>query len=193
MFNKQILKTYLLHFTLSILSVILFLWSISYYLDTYTKHNEYINTPNLLHLPINEAIKIIQNKKLRYTIIDSLYNPKEKSGIIIAQNPEPNFKVKEYRNIYITITSFQPPSIQMPKLIDLSERQAIRIIQSYDLKLGKIIYEPSYCNGCVIKQLYANKDIPAGEIIKKGSTIDIVVGKKELIPSTPPVDTINTD
>lgn len=177
--KKSILKIYLFHFIAAVLSVFLFLWIISIYLNTFTKHAQYIDTPDILHLPIKDAIKIIENKKLRYTIIDSIYKPELKPGIVIDQNPEPFTKVKENRNIYITITSFQPPRIQMPKLQDLSERQAIMLIKSYDLKLGKIIYQPSYCNGCVIQQLFNNKEIAPGEYIKKGSIIDIVVGQKE--------------
>lgn len=176
--NKEVLKIYFFHFIAAIISVIIFLWVISQYLNTYTKHNQYIQTPNVLKLPLHKAIEIIQSKKLKYKIIDSIYQPEEKPGVVIAQNPAPNTNVKENRSIYITITSFQPPLVQMPKLVDLSERQAIMLIESYGLKLGKIIYEPSYCNGCVIKQLYQNSEIPSGKYIRKGSRISIVVGQK---------------
>ncbi len=188
--NKNILKTYLVHLLLAILSVVLFLFGISAYLDSYTKHGKYINTPNLIGVSLQQANVIIQNKHLRYSIIDSIYVPEKKPGIILSQNPEPNTKVKENRNIYLTITSFQPPTIEMPKLVDLSERQAVTVLKGYDLKLGKIIYELSYCNGCVVAQLYKGKKIQPGEKIKKNSVIDIVVGQKEnkaLIQS----DTIN--
>lgn len=188
--NKDILKKYFVHFLLAVFSLLLFMFGISAYLDNYTRHNEYISTPNVIDLPLKEGIQILQNKKLRYSILDSTYNPDKKPGHIINQNPEPNTKVKENRNVYLSITSFLPPSIEMPKLVDLSERQAIMVLKSYDLKLGKIIYEPSYCNGCVVKQLYKNKEILPGKYIPKNSVIDIVVGKKEtkvLLPN----DTIN--
>jgi len=191
--NFSVLKVYFIHFVLAVISVFLFLWAISYYLDIYTNHNKYIPTPNVIKLPINEASKIITSKKLRYLIIDSIYKPEEKPGIVIAQNPEPFTNVKENRIIYLTITTYLPPSVQMPKLIDLSERQATMILSSYDLKLGKIIYEPSYCNGCVIKQLYKNKPIEPGTYIKKGSVVDIVVGTKGAINLPQINDTINSD
>lgn len=191
--KSQIIKIYLLHFAGAVLSVILFLWFISLYLNTYTKHGEYIETPNVLKLSLKDAIKIIESKKLRYTIIDSIFNPDEKPGIVISQNPEPSFKVKENRTVYLVITSFLPPKIQMPKLVDMSERQAIMTINSYNLKLGKIIYEPSYCNGCVIMQLHKNKEIKPGEKINKGSVIDIVVGIKGNASITSPEDTIKTE
>ncbi len=189
--SKNILKIYLLHFSIAVISVITFLWIINLYLNKFTKHNEYINTPNVTKIELQKGIQIITSRKLRYTIIDSIYHPQEKSGIIVYQNPEPNTKVKENRNIYITITSFQPPSIEMPKLVDLSERQAIMILKSYDLKVGKIIYELSYCNGCVVKQLYKYKEILPGKYIQKGSAIDLIIGQKgNAIPSAHS-DTIN--
>lgn len=190
--NKSILKVYLYHLIAAILSVFLFLWLISYYLEYYTKHNKYIQTPNLLYLPIKKAIALIQSKNLKYHILDSIYQPNQKPGIVISQNPEPNTHVKENRSIYLTITRFLPPLIEMPELIDMSERQAIITLTSYNLKLGKIHYEPSYCNGCVINQLYQNKPIEPGNLIREGSEIDLVVGKKGYPNQTSLLDTIRT-
>lgn len=190
--NNTTLKIYLFHLIAAILSVFLFLWLISYYLELYTKHNKYIQTPNVLHLPIQKAITLIQSKHLRYNIIDSIYQPNQQPGIVITQNPEPNTYVKENRSIYLTITSFLPPEVEMPKLIDMSERQAIITLNSYNLKLGKIHYEPSYCNGCVVNQLYQNKPIEPGKPIRKGSKIDLVVGKKGYSDQTSTPDTIST-
>ncbi|GIV27360.1 MAG: hypothetical protein KatS3mg027_1174 [Bacteroidia bacterium] len=190
--KKSIIKIYLFHFFAAILLLFFFLYGITLYLNSYTNHNQYISTPNVLHLPLSKAQQLILSKKLRYTIIDSIYKPEEEPGIVIAQNPEPNTPVKENRNIYLTITSFQPPSIEMPKLVDLSERQAIMILKSYELKLGKIIYEPSYCNGCVVKQLYNKQEIPPGKYIKKGSKIDLIIGQKNNLNTTTDSSTINT-
>lgn len=190
--NKSILKVYLYHLIAALFSVFLFLWLISYYLEYYTQHNKYIQTPNILHLPIKKAITLIQSKNLKHHILDSIYQPNQKPGIVISQNPEPNTYVKENRSIYLTITRFLPPQIEMPKLIDMSERQAIITLNSYNLKLGKIHYEPSYCNGCVINQLYQNKPIEPGKLIHEGSKIDLVVGKKGYPNQTSLPDTIST-
>ncbi|MCX7729087.1 MAG: PASTA domain-containing protein, partial [Bacteroidia bacterium] len=72
--NKS-LKVYLYHFIAAVFSVFVFLWIIAAYLKTFTKHNEYIATPQLIHLPLKEAVKVIEDKKLRYIIIDSIYHP----------------------------------------------------------------------------------------------------------------------
>ncbi len=67
----------------------------------------------------------------------------------------------------------------MPKLVDRSTRQAISMIESYGLKQGKVTEIGGDCNGCVIKQFYKGKEIKPGDPIKKGSKIDLAVGRRE--------------
>jgi beta-lactam-binding protein with PASTA domain len=67
----------------------------------------------------------------------------------------------------------------MPKLVDRSTRQAVFMIESYGLKVGKITEISGDCKGCVLKQFFNGKEIAAGEVIKKGSKIDLAVGRKD--------------
>ena len=67
----------------------------------------------------------------------------------------------------------------MPKLVDRSTRQAVFMIESYGLKVGKITEIAGDCKGCVLKQYFNGKEIMPGDAIKKGSKIDLSVGKKE--------------
>ncbi|MGE0569116.1 MAG: PASTA domain-containing protein, partial [Bacteroidia bacterium] len=77
------------------------------------------------------------------------------------------------------VTSMVPPNMVMPKLIDRSERQAKLLIDSYGLKLGKVTTKNADCNGCVVEQYVEGKLIEPGQIIRKGSKIDLVIGVKE--------------
>jgi beta-lactam-binding protein with PASTA domain len=72
-----------------------------------------------------------------------------------------------------------PPKISMPKLVDRSERQAKMILSSYGLKIGKITEKSADCNGCVLAQLFDGKEINPGELVKKGSLINLVIGRKD--------------
>ena len=88
---------------------------------------------------VNNLIKnFIKEKNVRYTIIDSIYDPSQKAGIVIKQDPEAKTFVKHNRIIYLYVTSTQAPQISMPKLVDRSERQAVFMIESYGLKIGNI-------------------------------------------------------
>ena len=98
---------------------------------------------------------------------------------MIKQDPEAKSMVKHNRIIYLYVTSTQAPQMAMPKLVDRSTRQAVFMIESYGLKVGKITEIAGDCKGCVLKQYFNGKEIMPGDAIKKGSKIDLSVGKKE--------------
>ncbi len=114
---------------------------------------------------------------------------KEKSGIVIRQEPEPKSQVKHNRTIYLYVTGMVAPQIQMPKLIDRSERQARLIIQTYGLKVGRVTEKQADCNGCILAQTIKGVDVEAGQGVKKGSVIDLVVGIKDNYFTSNPGDT----
>jgi beta-lactam-binding protein with PASTA domain len=66
--------------------------------------------------------------------------------------------------------------IEMPKLVDRSVRQAIAMVESYGLK-ANVKYVANSCKNCVITQSYKGKEIVSGTHIKKGSLIELQVGK----------------
>lgn len=173
--SKQFLK----HLLIALLSLALVLWLLFKLLNIYTHHGEMAEVPDFKGKKISELNNFIQDKQVRYLIIDSIYDPKETAGIVIKQDPEPKSQVKHNRMIYLYVTSTQAPQIAMPKLVDNSTRQALFMIESYGLKKGNITEVAAYCKGCVIKQLYKGKEIKPGDPIKKGSKIDLVIGRKE--------------
>lgn len=170
---------FLKHVALAIISLVLFLWILFKLLAMYTHHGETAEVPDFKGKAIAELDNFIAGKNVNYTIIDSIYNPDEKAGIVFKQDPEPKSLVKHNRTIYLYVTSTQPPQIAMPKLVDRSTRQAVLMIESYGLKQGKITEVAGDCNGCILKQLYKGKEIKPGDPIKKGSKIDLVAGKRE--------------
>ena len=171
-------KVFLKHFLIAIISLIVVLWVLFKLLGVYTHHGETAVVPDFKGKLITELDGFIEGKHVRYTIIDSVYEPKEKSGIVLKQEPEANSEVKHNRIIYLYVTSMQAPQIAMPKLVDRSSRQAVFMIESYGLKQGTITEIDADCKGCVVKQLFKGKEIMVGEAIKKGSKIDLLVGKK---------------
>ncbi len=172
-------KMFLKHLLIAFVSLFVVLWLLFKLLGVYTHHGETAVVPNFKGKLMTELDQFIEGKNVRYIIIDSIYDPKEKSGIVIKQEPEANSEVKHNRIIYLYVTSTQPPQIAMPKLVDRSTRQALFMIESYGLKQGTVTEIAADCKGCVVKQLYNGKEIMAGEPIKKGSKIDLLVGEKE--------------
>lgn len=172
-------KVFLKHAIIAILSLVILLWCLFKFLNTYTNHGETAIVPDFKGKHITELDAFVADKNVSYVIIDSLYSPEEKPGSVIKQDPEPKSEVKHNRIIYLYVTSTQPPQIIMPKLVDRSTRQAIYMIESYGLKLGRVDEITADCKGCVLKQQYKGRDITAGTAIKKGSKIDITIGKTQ--------------
>lgn len=180
------------HLTMAVISLIIVLWALFKLLGVYTHHGETAEVPNFKGKAISELDNFVVGKNVGFVIIDSVYDPKEKSGIVIKQDPEAKSLVKHNRIIYLYVTSTQAPQIAMPKLVDRSTRQAIFMIESYGLKLGKITEISGDCKGCVLKQFFKGKEILPGDAIKKGSKIDLMVGKKENEYISTPLDSANT-
>jgi len=172
--------------------LVVVLWALFKLLGVYTHHGETAEVPDFKGKSMAELDNFVKDKNVGFIIIDSVYSPDEKPGIVIKQDPEAKSMVKHNRIIYLYVTSTQAPQMAMPKLVDRSTRQAVFMIESYGLKLGKVTEIAADCKGCVLKQLYKGKEIAAGEAIQKGSKIDLTVGKMENDYSMP-VDTTNTN
>ncbi len=172
-------KQFFVHFGLALLSVVVVLFAWVKFLSSYTDHGEFVEVPDFSEKSVSELESFVADKDVNYLIIDSIYDASKTAGIVIKQDPLPKSKVKHNRNIYLYVTSMVPPQIDMPKLLDRSERQARLIIVSYGLKIGKITTKSADCNGCVLAQIYKGKEVLPGEKIKKGSVIDLVVGVKD--------------
>ena len=148
-------KTFLIHFTLILLVHFIVFFITILCLKSYTKHGDFTLVPNFTNQNVIDLPNFIIDKEVTYKIIDSIFNPKEKKGIVLRQEPKANSKVKYNRTIYLYITAMVAPQIIMPKLIDRSERQAKFIIQTHGLKVGKIeeklshsVISNRYCLRC---------------------------------------------
>lgn len=170
-------RTFFIHFTIYAVVLGLLLWLILSWLDSYTSHGKSIQVPDFNGVKVADLDKVVSGKNLQYLIIDSVYDAKMAKGAVIRQEPEANAEVKEGRTIYLYVTSSQPPSVQMPKLIDRSLRQAVTMINTYGFKLGTISYVPDQCANCILDQLVKGKKIQPGATVPKGTVISLVVGQ----------------
>jgi len=170
-------KKFWLHGVLASISAIIFLWLFFQIMNLYTNHNQEVVVPDFKGKSITELDKFIEGKEIIYKIIDSLYLPDQQPGVVVNQDPLVNGKVKKNRKIYLYVSSTVPPQIMMPKLIDRSLRQATSMIESYGLKIGRVNFINDPCVNCILKQLIDGAEIQSGTPVKKGSQIDLVVGK----------------
>lgn len=159
--------------------IFLILFGTLKWLSAYTNHGKFVTVPDFRQQSVKQLDEFIKDKNLNYQIIDSIYDPKEKPGIVLRQDPEMNTEIKHNRTVYLYVTSMVAPQITMPKLINRSERQARQTLIRSGLKVGKVSQRTADCNGCVLEQLMNGVSIEPGTGVKKGSVIELVVGVKD--------------
>jgi len=170
-------RVFLKHFSAAVAITVFIFIVILLFLKIFTRHGQALSVPDLTGLSIQEADSILEQRKLRYQIVDSVYYSLAEPGSIIDQSPSPEFKVKENRNIFLTINAFNPEIIFMPNVVGVSQRQAHAIIQTAGLKIGKQTYVPDIAVNNVLQQKFMGNVIEEGDSIIKGSEVDLVLGR----------------
>ncbi len=176
---KSFLKSrvFFVNLLLAIVFFALVTWLTMTTLRVYTHHGEKISIPNLNGYTEYEVESILKEKNLRYKIIDSAYVASALPGSVIDQQPREGYKVKERRTIYLTIAALSPEKIRVPKVVDVSLREAKSHLENAGFIVGEVEYRPSEFMNLVLANLYNGKRLPADTVLERGSVINLVVGK----------------
>jgi hypothetical protein len=170
-------KKIIVHLIASVAGLALVIITLVSWLGSYTNHGETVTVPNIKGMNYADLEKFLEEKSLNVKISDSSNFLLDKGpGVVIEQDPRPNEQVKEGRTIYVSITRTVPPQVKLPNLIDVSQRQAEAILFSYGLRMGNMIYKPDLAKGAVLEMSCKGKVLSAGQLISKGSRIDLVLG-----------------
>ena len=150
------------------------------YLNTKTSHGEKISVPSLYGKNVNTIQGIVAESGLRYEILDSIYAPDKPAGTIISQDPRPSDStdvfVKADRIIRVRVSK-KSRLVEMPSLIDKSQRFAESVLKNRGLKYT-ITYESTReADGAVLGQKFKGRNIEDGTKIPIGSTISLIVGR----------------
>lgn len=179
-FFVKILKSKIfINLVLASVLAVLVLFGVNIYLKSYTKHGQNIFTPSFTGLNLQEAQKLADDKNIKISVIDSVYEGYGEPGTVIDQTPKSNFMIKEGRNIFLIIKAKGQKMVTMPNLHSVSLIQARSEIESNSLKIGKIKYQPSKFNDLVIEQKVNGKIIETGTTLPAGTKIDLIVGEEQ--------------
>ena len=169
-------KTFLLNLVAAILLVVLIIFGLNIYLDSYTNHNDYHRVPNLINKSYKKAKKILEARNMQIEIIDTVdYNPKYKKYAVVEQNPRKNDKVKVGRKIYVKLNNNKYAKISFPEVIGKSRRQALSLIKASGLRVGKVTTRPYFAE-IVLKAFHKKDTLSNGDKIPKNSVIDLIIG-----------------
>jgi len=154
-------------------------------LKSYTRHGQSNPVPDFYSLSQAEAAQLANQHNLKAVVIDSVYSDNVAPGAIVEQQPNAGFGVKENRTILLTINSTQKEKVVLPKLTNISFRQAQVLVENSGLFIGEISHEPSEYNDLVLKVTQESKEVSQGDVVFKGSKIDFVVGRDPENQQTP--------
>ena len=170
----QLLKQLLFLTLIGILATSIFFYI---YLPITTNHGDTLTVPNITGVHVDDLDDYLSLRSLRYEIsVDSGYSSEIPPLTVLKQFPMPNAKVKEFRKIYITLNSTDPPMVKMPDLTNGSLKNALMILNNFDLKFGKTRYVADLAFNAVLIQKMNGEEVIPGTRIPKGSVIDLTIG-----------------
>lgn len=170
-------KLFVIHLLLILFAFVVLTYGALLLLKSYTHHGRYLVVPDLIGLSVQEVEMVVSESKLRYLVNDSVYAPDAIPGTMLVQYPAAGHKVKQRRTVYLTIASITPEKVMMPKVVDVSLREAQSRLENAGLRMGKVEYRPSEFLNLVLGQRLNGQTIPNDTVLIKGTAIDLIVGK----------------
>lgn len=146
------------------------------WLRSYTRHAVTVRVPDLKGLSMEESVAMLASRELEAMVIDSVYIDELPKGSVVDQSPMAGVDVKPDRKIYLVLNTNEPKMLDMPRLIDLSKRQAISVLEIIGLKVKDLQYVPDPCVDCVVDQLYKGEPIAPDARIRRGEAVTLVLG-----------------
>lgn len=170
-------KTFWINLLVAFVITLVLLLATMYILRVYTNHGESFGVPDFEGMDMEQVSEKAAELDLLYEITDSLYLQEAEPGTVIDQMPVAGFSVKKGRTVFLTICASKPEQVPMPKLTDISYRQALNLMLASGLELGNVDFIPSEFPNLVLEQKANGKPIRVGTMINKGSNIDLTVGQ----------------
>lgn len=176
-------KTFWKHLGLIGVAFLIFILLLFKWFNIYSLHGESLTLNDLNELTIEQAIEVLEDKELGYTIVDSAsFNPDFLPLAVIQQNPAPNSKVKKGRTVYLWLNAGSPPMKTIPCLMgNATLEEAFERLPQVGLDIGEISYKPMEElkeGNPILKMLIDEEEIECGDKARFGTKIDLIVGEK---------------
>lgn len=151
-------------------------WLAFTWLDVWTGHGEEVSVPDVRGRFYLTAADELRLGGFEVEIADSVYDSKSRPGYVVDQNPGPRAVVKPGRLIYLTINALSPKTVTLPRLTDISSRQARAILEG--LGLSDIVEVPvvSEFKDLVTGVEFNGRPVSAGARVPVNARITLKVG-----------------
>ncbi|MDA7693511.1 PASTA domain-containing protein [Flavobacteriaceae bacterium] len=173
LFSKSFIKQVLyIGLTTGVLFFVL-----SFGLKIITKHNSYLEVPDLEGISLSALPSIMKEESLRFEVIDSSrFVPSLPPLSVISHLPEAGSEVKENRKIYLTVNPSGYRKVTVPNLIQITKRNAESLLKSTGFQLGEYSYVDNIGKDMVLEIRFQGNKIEPGTLLPKTSKIDLVLG-----------------
>ena len=146
-------------------------------LKIYTKHDRYIEVPNLAGKNLDEAISILDDNKLRYEVLDSSkFFVDIPNYSVISQIPKEFELVKKNRKIYLNVNPKDFQKVSLPNVIQITKRNAESILIALGFKVKDYTYVDNIGKDMVLDVLFDGEKILPGQKIPMNSEVDLILG-----------------
>lgn len=172
-----------LSIALMVIIVIALVSSINTWMASYTRHDEYVNVPDLTNITDQDAVQYLEHIGLKGMVIDSVYAD-AMPGSVIDQLPIAGLPVRYGRIVYLTV---QARSVRMVTLTDdmheWSSRQAKSRLEEIGFIVDSMRYVPYQFDDLVtnIYITHAEKPLVVGNKYPYKTHVIMTVGTTNVI------------
>lgn len=163
-----------------IVAVVFIIAGAMFWLDSYTRHGESYEVPDVKNKTIEQARLLLEEKQLVGVVIDSSYVKGLPSGVVLDQTPLGGMRVKEGRTVYLTVNTDRVPEVRIPDLIDNSSvRQAAAKLKAMGFRLSA----PEFVGGeqdWVYGIKYKGRSLMAGDKVPREAELTLCVGSTQV-------------
>lgn len=155
-------------------------------LDWYTMHGQTIEVKNFVNMHLDDARDLARRSDLRLVVNDSVFMLEKEPNIIIDQTPKKNARVKENRQVYVSITSSTAPMVPLPGLVgnydyEQYTRKLERLGVKYRIKEKQV--DRRYEENTILYIVYEGEKITDNKLrrgvkVPKGSTLEFVITER---------------
>ena len=170
-------KTFLIQLGIAVVVSVVLVFAVLGWLKSTTNHGDYIEVPDLSKLSVSEMRTAIEKAHLRYEVVDSAnFDPTYPRFSIIDQTPPAGNQVKENRKIYVTVNPSGYKKVTVPKIIQVTQRNAASMLRAVGLDVQRVTYIDQLGKDMVYYIKYKGKYISEGDKLPKTSKVELICG-----------------
>lgn len=141
---------------------------------TVSQGREEVSVPNLVGQNIRNSRILLKNSGLDIGNISYVNNENYGVDTIVAQSPVAGTRVIYGKTVDLVVSKGSVNLVKVPALEGLNLENATKILLESDLHVGNVVYVE---NQTYLPNTVLHQSIKAGELVKKGSSVDLTVVK----------------